>query len=98
MAETLTAPAPHEVRRVPSMRPETLIARYAHHLTNTPRGEEIAKRHASEQRELDTQYIRAKQNIQEQTKEKVSTVRPLQLSDIRSPAGLAHYIEQSDDR
>ena len=97
MLETLPAPASHEMRIPPSMKVETPFAKYAH-LANTPRGGEITEKQANARNTLDSQYLQAKQNIQEQTKGKVSTVRPLRLSDIRSPAGLAHYIEQSDDR
>lgn len=39
----------------------------------------------------------AKQSVRGQTKEAVSTVRELKLSDIRSPAGLSHYIDRSGD-
>ena len=99
MAEVLSTSSTQEVhKKSPPVHNENdFVAKYPD-LTSTPQGKKISEKHANEKNQCDVCYLEAKQEVRQVTKEQLPIIRELKLTDIRSPAGLAYYIEQSDDR
>ena len=99
MAEVLSTSSTQEVHKKspPVHNEKDFVAKYPD-LTSTPQGKKISEKHANEKNQCDVCYLEAKQEVRQVTKEQLPTIRELKLTDIRSPAGLAYYIEQSDDR
>lgn len=97
MAETPSLVSPDVHKKLSTPVEKFYTANYPY-LVHTPNGAELIKKHSKERAEIDTRHIEEKQKAQVLTKEQLPTVRELKLTDIRSPAGLAHYINQSNDR
>ena len=57
----------------------------------------LLKMHEIERMNLGNEFRKAKEEVLSETRQKLPTVRELSFSDVRSPAGLSHYIDASGD-